>query len=517
MQAHEFCPHQGVVDEPTPPTLGHAVGDTRTRVRAGALFALALWGLYAVGAGLEGDFDPFVMGLSALVIGSSVGVVLATRQLRSDAFQKGLGSAFLLVVAFAIALAEQHSGVIHGVSWNALWVAFFPVMIACSPLSTLVSGLLAASMTPLAFFLMVVLPGHPMPEPMALASLFVPVYVGALMAHAASKVLKRVGAELTEAKSVGRYELRALLGKGGMGEVWEAEHRMLARPVAIKLVRGDANSEKQTRFEREARATASLESPHTVRLYDFGVTDSGEMFYVMERLRGLDLEALVREYGPMVPSRVVHVMKQALHSLSEAHSRGLVHRDIKPANLHLGRSGLEMDHLKVLDFGLVKPSAGHAEIGPTLTADGRITGTPAYLAPETVAGDREVDGRADVYALGCVAYFLLTGRRVFPGDDVLRVAVAHVTEDPVPPSEHVANLPLELESLILTCLEKDPVRRPFSDELIELLDGLDVRTWTQTEARRWWSERRSLLPSLPPAEPTAPTHPALRIQMLGHA
>ncbi|HBP17100.1 MAG TPA: hypothetical protein DEA08_04795 [Planctomycetes bacterium] len=289
--------------------------------------------------------------------------------------------------------------------------------------------------------------------------------------------------------------LGVLLGSGGMGEVWRATHRMLARPAAIKLIRPEALSgrasatQRQTlkaRFEREARATAQLSSPHTISIYDFGATEDGVLYYVMELLDGTDLETLVAEHGPLPAGRVVHLLKQACESLAEAHRAGLVHRDVKPANLFLARKGRRVDWVKVLDFGLVKEREATSA---ALTADGELAGTPAYLAPEVATGDAPVDGRADLYALGCVAYALLTGAPVFEGVTAMQVAAAHVVEAPAPPSTRTrALIPRDLEALILACLAKAPADRPASAaDLRDALRATGLSSgWTAKHARAWW-------------------------------
>jgi serine/threonine-protein kinase len=278
-------------------------------------------------------------------------------------------------------------------------------------------------------------------------------------------------------------ELAAPIAHGGWGVVWRAHHRLLSRPAAVKLIRREpgppsrsltpAEEVAELRFEREAQATASLNSPHTVELYDFGVTESGTIYYVMELLDGSDLEELVRREGPLSPERVVHIMKQALDSLAEAHERGLVHRDIKPANLHLSRRGLEPDFVKVLDFGLVKSSAPSQ--APAITAANGIVGTPAYLAPEVISGEARVDGRADLYSLGCVAYYLITGKLVFDGKTSMQIAIKHMTEQPTAPSREAPGpIPVALDRIVLRCLEKRPEDRPANAvELLKLLDGVD--------------------------------------------
>jgi len=227
-----------------------------------------------------------------------------------------------------------------------------------------------------------------------------------------------------------------------------------------------------------------------VDLYDFGVTEDQAFYLVMEFLEGMDLESLVRQHGPMPAPRVIHVLRQVCDSLEEAHARGLVHRDIKPANIYIGRVGCREDFVKVLDFGLVKTTSVNA--APSLaTIDGVIMGTPAYMAPE-MALDDNVDGRADLYALGCVAYYLLTGEQVFTGDTLLKVITQHLQAVPVPPSQRT-KLPIpiaiELEHLVLACLAKKPEDRPQSArQLAQSLDRIDGMTWDEEEAGRWWSE-----------------------------
>ena len=282
---------------------------------------------------------------------------------------------------------------------------------------------------------------------------------------------------------MGSYRLTELLGRGGMGEVWRAEHRLLARTAAIKLVRPEvlgASNEADVklalrRFEREARATAALNSPHTIRLYDFGTTNDGAFYYVMELLSGRDLESMVREFGPLPAERVVYLLRQVCHSLADAHARGLVHRDIKPANIYVCRMGLDYDFIKVLDFGLVKFRGSTAD-QTLVTGDHPTTGTPAYMAPEVILGAADVDRRADVYALGCVAYYLLTGQLVFEADTPMKMLMHHVQTKPEPPSARTElPIPRDLEELVMACLEKDPEKRPpDAEHLYRLSVGCNV-------------------------------------------
>jgi serine/threonine-protein kinase len=298
-----------------------------------------------------------------------------------------------------------------------------------------------------------------------------------------------------------------------MGEVWRASHRMLARPAAIKLIRRDALARDPAmaatavdRFEREAQVIASLQSPHTVALYDFGVTDDGSLFYVMELLEGVNLDTLVKKFGPLPPERVVYLLRQACASLAEAHHRGLVHRDIKPANIYLCQRGMEHDVVKVLDFGIVKKVI--AEDGPearTLTRANDVAGTPDYMAPEIAMGTGSVDGRADIYALGCVAFWLLTGRPVFEEKTAMAAIIAHVQRQPIPPSTATEfDVPAALDHIILDCLAKNPEARPATaDALSTRLAAISfARPWTEQSAFRWWDAYR---PSSAPLDASAAT------------
>jgi serine/threonine-protein kinase len=322
-----------------------------------------------------------------------------------------------------------------------------------------------------------------------------PDYLLVGVAVAISHVVTTLGRQVAKAREMGSYQLGELLGRGGMGEVYKASHRMLARPAAIKLIRpemlgGDdpaAAARAIARFRREAEAAAHLRSSHTVDLYDFGVTEDQTLYLVMELLEGLDLESLVRQHGPLPAARVIHVLLQVCDSLEEAHARGLVHRDIKPANIHLGRVGCREDFVKVLDLGLVKSTSLGAE--PSLaTIEGVIMGTPAYMAPEMALGE-DVDARADLYALGCVAYYLLTGEQVFTGDMPLKVITQHLQAAPVPPSARTElPIPAALERLVLACLAKKPEDRPqTARQLAQSLDAIEGMAWGDEEASRWWS------------------------------
>ena len=296
---------------------------------------------------------------------------------------------------------------------------------------------------------------------------------------------------LDEGLPLGHYRLMEKLGEGGMGEVWRGRHQLLARPCAIKLIRPDLLGESKRdaaieRFRLEARTIARLTSPNTVRLYDFGISDTGGFYFVMELLSGMDVFSLVQRFGPLPAERVVAVLRQACRSLAEAHAAGVLHRDIKPHNLFLCRLGVEFDVLKVLDFGLVKSLHDDAT---QITADGTLMGTPAYMPPERVLG-APAEERSDIYALGCVAYWMLTGRTVFTGEP-MAVMIHHARTVPQPPSKVSGiSIPDRLEQIVLACLEKAADKRPSSaiDLWRELGDVSLTSLWTAERAEMWWCE-----------------------------
>jgi hypothetical protein len=324
--------------------------------------------------------------------------------------------------------------------------------------------------------------------------------LGTTLATIISRVTYGLRQQVAEANELGQYVLEERIGSGGMGEVWRARHRLLIRPAAIKLIRPQMSGDPELllrRFEREARATAALKSPHTVQLYDFGATEDGRLYYVMELLDGLDLETLVRQYGPLPAERVVHILRQVCSSLQDAHVNGLVHRDIKPANVVVSRAGTTFDFAKVLDFGLVKlDTARNSEDDAVeLSTEGSPGGTPAFMAPEVVLGVADTDHRVDLYALGCVGYWLLTGKLIFEGGSVVEVMFHHAhTPPPRPSTRSELPIPAPLEDLVMECLEKDPARRPTSAEAVSTrLDAVSLESaWTVERAERWWAMHRPL-------------------------
>jgi eukaryotic-like serine/threonine-protein kinase len=457
-----------------------------------------------------------VLSIAALVMTRLPGLS-TRRKLDLGGAYEVLGACIIAIPAYYCPEALQTYDLGH-ITWLSVWIVLFPLVVPKRPLRAAVTSFLAASMAPAVHFAVQGLKGAAPPS--QLLEAFLPNYVAAGLAVVPAAMLHNLGAQVSRARQqlrrVGAYQLVERLGKGGMGEVWRAEHHMLARPAAIKLIRPDVRDPDEhrtamARFEREARATASLRSPHTVGLYDFGTNDEGAFYYVMELLAGLDLETLVTRFGPLGPARTVHLLKQACESLAEAHHAGLVHRDIKPANIYVCRLGLQHDYVKILDFGLVAPAQRKADA--KLTDDGFLVGTPAFMAPEMIAGD-PVDGRADLYALGCVAFWLLTGKLVFERQSPMQILIDHAKTAAAPPSTRTGQpIPASLDLLVLQLLEKDPARRPSSAlELARRLEQVEadlLERWTGDRARTWWEAHLPELAAKVEAAPTAePRRPA---------
>lgn len=311
---------------------------------------------------------------------------------------------------------------------------------------------------------------------------------GAALAIYSAHVLNGLRSDLHAARKFGQYRLGRKLGIGGMGEVFFAEHQLLKRPCALKLIRteSDADPLAVARFEREVKSAARLSHPNTIAIYDYGRTEEGTFYYVMEYLPGMSLHDLVKEYGPLPPGRLVYLMRQVCAGLAEAHSLGIIHRDLKPANIFVTLRGGEADVAKVLDFGLVKLTADPD--APELTSDRSVSGTPAFMAPEQATGDRAVDSRTDVYSLGAIAYFALTGRSPFQGATAMAIMIAQVRDPVVPPSQVREDIPDDLEQVILRCLAKDPTDRYPDVRALgrDLASCNCVRDWDEEKAEAWW-------------------------------
>jgi len=490
---------QGLPDE--------LLGEQLRRLRLCAAVAMGLW---TFGLVMDTFVRPETVGsqffisttvIEGLAIAVSGGLFAYLRfTSHPPRIQAHAGLVFMVLNAMGVGLLNTWArpltdDALNELSWNTIVILCGAMLMPATPKQMLVAALMSASMDPLGIGL-AALRGREVPSLLNTMVLFLPSYACALAAVVPVTILNRLGRRLRHAKELGSYHLVRLLGRGGMGEVWLGRHQLLARSAAVKLVRPEvlgagtdaAASVMLRRFEREAQATASLSSPHSIRLFDFGVTEDRTFYYVMELLAGRDLETLVREFGPLPADRVVYVLRQVCHSLAEAHARGLVHRDVTPANIYLCRMGLDYDFVKVLDFGLVKFDT-QREMEHTLIGGQRATaGTPAFMAPELIA-EGDVDARADVYSLGCVAYYLLTGQLVFEADTAMKMFLQHLQNTPVPPSQRTElPIPGDLDGIVMACLAKDPSRRPRNaEEVLLLLDTLrGADRWSNGSARGWW-------------------------------
>ncbi len=318
-------------------------------------------------------------------------------------------------------------------------------------------------------------------------SLFV--VIGAALAIVSAHVVQGMRLQLHDARQVGQYKLLHQMGAGGMGEVYLAEHQLLKRPCVVKLIKAEQkdNQFALARFEREVQAAATLTHPNTIGIYDYGHTDEGIFYYVMEYLPGMSLAELVHAAGPLPPGRAVYLMRQVCGSLAEAHRLGLVHRDLKPANIHITILGGRCDVPKVLDFGLVKVENPRDGL-QNLTAQFTVSGTPTYLSPEQAKGISDVDSRTDLYSLGAILYFMLTGKPPFERETPMAVMFAHAGEAVIPPSKIQAGIPADLEAVVLRCLEKVPdARFPSTKAMAAALAACAcARDWDETNAEEWW-------------------------------
>jgi eukaryotic-like serine/threonine-protein kinase len=453
----------------------------------------------------EGSPEGVRISDAALIAGTVLGIGVAalawTRRL-CQRMMLDAGILFQVAAAFCVAALEFRIRIhsddpIVGVSGIALWITFFVLVVPTTLGKAALGAVGSALMGPLALLVYSAVEGVPLPNSGRMLSIFLPDLLAAAWSLLLSRYVYGMGRALGNARRMGYYELTERLGRGGMGEVWRAKHRMLARPAAIKLISpealgrsGELTTTLVRRFEREAQTTATLQSQHTVQLYDFGVTEDGALYYVMEYLEGLDLQSLIDSYGPIPPERAVHFLIQILESLDEAHRAGLVHRDIKPANIFASKYGIHYDFIKVLDFGLARGVATAPGAG---TMFPMVAGTPAFMAPESALNTKDADVRADLYAVGAVGYWLLTGRLLFEGRTDYETLLEHVNRTPVPPSQKSETpIPSDLERIIMSCLKKNPHDRPQSArELMASLKAVSLAAeWTEDRAEHWWQAHR---------------------------
>jgi len=457
-------------------------------VRAHVLSSFAVWG----------------PGVISIAVALLVAALISSRRIPLRVVM-AIGLGFEIASSFGIAAAEfSHPNALDfnahwvGLSWVGVWTLLFTVVVPSTPRRTVITSLASVSSVPIVIGF--VIANNTVPG-VTLVKFFLafisPYLLVVVMAYVGARVIYALGKEVTRARALGGYRLVERLGVGGMGEVWRAEHHLLARPAAIKLMRpeflgtSDAgqHSQFQERLGREAQATALMRSPHTIEIYDFGLANDGTFYYVMELLDGFDLETLVKQFGPIPAERAIKLLIQVCHSLGEAHEHGLIHRDIKPANVYVCRYGREVDFVKVLDFGIVTSQRKAEDAETQFTAANSVCGTPAFMAPEQVLGNRLVDSRTDLYAVGCLAYWLITGELVFTGPTAMAVLVQHTQAVPVRPSARTEmEVPPTLDDIVLACLAKDPDSRPASaDALAEALASIKPgSSWTTPRAQQWW-------------------------------
>jgi len=477
--------------------------EARVRIRAaagtGAAGCLVFLALAAFRApGLERSIGLVNDAAGALVCGALFAAGFA-RPISGRAFLR-LALAAELVLALLISSTMPWAGYlatgrVPGLTWVVPIVILVPWLVPASPRAVLVASALAALAMPAG--IAVHAAGHRLVATFddylrsGAAGL-----VAVAVAAAGARTLHAARRMADTARRMGGYELVARIGQGGMGEVWEARHLMLARPAAVKLILPDrlhgspeACAAFVQRFTREAQVTAGLRSPHTVELFDFGMGEDGVLYYAMELLEGMNLEHFIYRHGPVHPRRAVHWLRQACHSLGEAHARGLTHRDLKPANLFVCRYGRERDFIKVLDFGLAHVPSSPAD--PTLTRAGAWLGTPGWMAPEQLY-DGSAGPAVDVYALGGVAYWLLAGARPFESSEPAELLRMQLHDTPVPVGQRTpAPIPPGLDHLVMSCLAKRPEARPADVDVLDsaLARAIDGNPWTAAEAEGWWSSR----------------------------
>jgi len=494
----------------------------RLRLRAAALVLLIGFGVF-LGRHIAGvttgePLDPLLLGfhtLVVLILSVSLLVLrrrssLSTKRLRiAELVIVGLPAAFFVLLQRRTTLLDAERGFL--LPPMAFWVLLIFTYAMFIPNTWRRAALVIGAMA-LAPILLLSAMTLVYPQIAAVVSTIgflehvLVMAVAAVAAVIGTQLINVLRREVFEARQLGQYRLIAPLGAGGMGEVYLAEHCMLKRPCAIKLIRPERAGDPQVlaRFEREVRMTARLSHWNTIEIFDYGRTDDGTFFYVMEYLPGLSLEDLLDLAGPLPAERVIHFLRQICLGLREAHSIGLVHRDIKPGNVFVARRGGMHDVVKLLDFGLVKPVA---EIcSERLTQDGALSGTPLFMSPEQAQGTGDVDPRSDIYSVGALAYSLVTGRPPFEGKNPMEVLIAHARDEATPPSQILSDVPDDLEQIILRCLAKKPEDRYQDAEELEtaLARCAAADQWSQSEAANWWQQHATTNDPSPASEAFGP-------------
>lgn len=511
---HRVAGFAGVDDS----AAGSLVAEThdlrRRRLASAAIFLTAVWFgllLWSLVNGTMGrswavDAIKFVR----LFIAGGVAALLLSRQPLSGRVVKGLeyglfGSMMILLGLTeylvsveclrrgdALAMATyMKNGVIGSIILMMLYGALIP-----NDTLTAAKSILTLALVPIVTFtLLMELEHRDLIEELEMmrsaehaGSNAVSLIAGAALAIYSAHILNGLRKDLHDARKFGQYRLGRKLGAGGMGDVFLAEHQLLKRPCALKLIKTESGADPLAvaRFEREVKSAARLSHPNTIAIYDYGRTDEGTFYYVMEYLPGMSLHDMVKDHGPLSPGRVAFLLRQACAGLAEAHSLGIIHRDLKPANIFVALRGGEADVAKILDFGLVKLT-GDPE-APELTTDRTVSGTPAFMSPEQATGDRAIDPRTDIYSLGAIAYFALTGKTPFQGPTAMAIMIAQVRDPVVPPSQVAEGIPADLERIVLRCLAKDPADRYQDARSLarDLAACACVRDWDEDRAAEWW-------------------------------
>jgi serine/threonine-protein kinase len=482
---------------------------SRHRVRIAALLGTAGYALFFV-LQLSGVIPISDLERRIDVIQNGISLVLCLALLGVAAWST-LGDRRVLTIALVvevlitamISVADPwasflHTGDVPGLTWLVPIVILFPLLVPARPRTTLLVSSLCAATMPAGLLVLSSLGQVTVGGADYVAALTAGV-VAVGIASVAARAVYGAGEQIAAARRVGSYELEERIGSGGAGEVWRGRHVLLARPAAVKLILPEtlqgpleARDKALARFTREAQVTAELTSPHTVRLYDFGIGDEQSLYYVMELLDGLNLQHFVYQYGALEPRRAVHVLAQMCHSLGEAHARGLIHRDVKPSNVFLCTLGRDRDVVKVLDFGLSRPALDDGE--RAVTREGAVMGTPGYMAPEQIYG-APVSPATDLYALGCVAWWLLTATTPFESDEPGVLLRMHA-QSPVPSLRERSQraIPPRLEALVMACLAKESNQRPHDADCLrdELLASIDEPPWSAVDASAWWDRQATV-------------------------
>jgi eukaryotic-like serine/threonine-protein kinase len=488
-------------------------------IAAAVIFLLILYQLHPTSRPAQADIVHVASAVCCVVLGALWYFGVHRRRL-SLAQLYAIDAVNLVLIGTVYGLSAYFSSDIRSAPYTAfIWQTFvvFSRVTTIPSTARRTAAVTALSFVPLLVASFALAAVHPERLPIAplgfaVASVFFTV-IAVILSTTGSRVIYGLRRQITRAMQLGQYTLDEKIGEGGMGVVYRARHAMLRRPAAIKLLRADKISEGTLRrFEREVQQLSRLTHPNTVVVLDYGHSADGVFYYVMEYLEGMDLETLVARHGPQPAARVIHILIQVCGSLEEAHAVGLIHRDIKPANVILGQRGLAPDVAKVVDFGLVKELDAEQDAGET----GVLAGTPAYMAPEVVTDAAQVGPRSDLYSLGALAYFLLTGKPVFTGKTLVHVCAQHATEPPIPPSRWTNNgIPAELEALVLACLAKRPDDRPAGARELRLaLAALPAaRDWDEAAALEWWRAAAAR----PVSKPATPSQTTVTVDVLARS